>query len=141
MTDAGDRGGRGFIAYAISTLALVGAATVIVGGTREVGLGMFTAWVIQLVAFRPLARALSEQRDARSAWLGGLAIRGAGLIGTGGLAVAGRFESDLPVSYGTTMMVLLLAEAGWLFRRLPRAGGFATGAAGTDDGIERTTTR
>ena len=64
----------------------------------------------------------------------------AGLIATGGVALSAGMGSDLPVAYGTTMMVLLLAEAGWLFHHLTRPAGLADGGFGTDKGIERTTT-
>jgi len=133
-------GSRGFFLYAVGTLGLVAVATVVAGGASETSLGLFLAWTIQLVAFRPLTTALAERRDMMRAWLGGLALRSAGLIATGGLALAGRTESDLPIAYGTGMMVLLLVEAGWLFRRLPRPEGLADGGVGTDNGIERTTT-
>lgn len=140
MNDGAETGTRGLLGYALGTLVLIGAATVLLGGVGERTLGMFVAWVLQLLAFRPLVSALSERRDATRAWLGGLVLRAAGLIATGGLALSGRAGSDLPIAYGTTMLVLLLVEAGWLFRRLPRPGGFADGGVGTDNGIERTTT-
>jgi hypothetical protein len=140
MTESWGTGRRGFVVYGLGTLVLVGAATVMTGGARDLMIGMFAAWVLQLLAFQPLARALSERRDATRAWLGGLGIRGAGLVATGGLALSGVVGSDLPVAYGTTMMVLLMVEAGWLFRRLPRPRGVVDGGFGTDNGIERTTT-
>lgn len=126
---------RGFAAYAIWTLLLVAAATALLGGRLDASLGLFVAWTVQLAAFGPLARAVSAGRDQTRAWLGGLVLRGAGLLATGGLAVAGVVSREAPIAYGVAMTALLLLEAAWLFRRLPRPG-----VAATDNGIERTTT-
>ncbi|MDX1396505.1 MAG: hypothetical protein R3195_19140 [Gemmatimonadota bacterium] len=133
--DTRDPGDRGFAAYAIWTLVLVAAATALLGGRLEPSVGLFAAWLVQLAAFKPLARAVSTRRDATRAWLGGLVLRGGGLLATGGLALGGVVGREVPIAYGVGMTALLLLEAGWLFRRLPRPG-----VAATDNGIERTTT-
>ena len=138
MTDAPARRIGGLAAYAVATLVTIGAGVALTGGSRPIAVGMFVAWVLQLLAFRPLLAALDAGRDMTRSWLGGLALRAGGLIATGGATLLGGVSPDLPVAYGTTMMVLLMVEAGWLFRRLPRAS--AGDSSGRKHGIERTST-
>ncbi|MDH3733696.1 MAG: hypothetical protein OEU54_09190 [Gemmatimonadota bacterium] len=132
--------GAGFAAYALATLIALGAGVALTGGDRPIAAGMFVAWMLQLVAFRPLLAALDAGRDTTRSWLGGLALRAGGLVATGGLTVAGAASPNLPIAYGMTMLVLLLVEAGWLYRRLSRPVGAETDAPGREHGIERTST-
>lgn len=107
--------------YALVTLVVASTAAVVSGGGERVW-GIAVAWAIQIAAIWPLGRALSAGRDATRAWLGGIALRVGGLVMTGGLAVAEAATADLPVTYGISMLVLLLAEAAWLALGLGRRG-------------------
>lgn len=99
--------------YALATLGLAVAAAAWLGdGERTRGIA--AAWLIQVVAVRPLNRALLEGRRAIRPWLGGIGLRMGGLVVTGGLAWTGLATSDLPIAYGLAMLVLLWTEALWL---------------------------
>lgn len=99
--------------YALATLGLAVAAAAWLGdGERTRGIA--AAWLIQVVAVRPLNRALLEGRRAIRPWLGGIGLRMGGLVVTGGLAWTGSATSDLPIAYGLAMLVLLWTEALWL---------------------------
>ncbi len=117
---------QGAAMYALLSLSAAAVAAAMSGGGERVW-GISAAWAIQVAAIWPLDQALTAGRDATRAWLGGIALRLGGLIVTGGLTVAGAATSDLPVTYGVSMLVLLLAEAAWLTRRLggQRAGEIA----------------
>lgn len=130
------RAERGTLAYGVVTLLGAGVAVVLLGGTPGTTWGIFTAWLIQLVAFWRLDLALSEPRDATRAWLGGIAARLGGLGIAAALAVTGRATEELPIAYAVAMLALLLAEAGWLAVRLPRSGS-AVGR-GSEDDMDRT---
>jgi len=131
---------RGWLAYAVSTLIAMGAVVAAAGGDPEIAAGAGSAWMIQVLALLPLGGALEARRDATRAWLGGLAARAAGLIATGTLAVADATSPRLPVSYGVAMVALLMAEAGWLYRKLPRPDRGEDDAAGTEHRLEGTRT-
>ncbi len=103
-----------YVWYGFLTLAAVAVAVALTGGNPERAWGLMAAWVVQAVAFWRLDRALTEGRDARKAWVAGMAARSGGLIVVGGLAFGGVAGNDLPVAYGIGMLVLLLTEAGWL---------------------------
>jgi len=139
---AGHARGRpgGWMGYAVATLVLAGVAVAATGGDPEIAGGIVVAWAIQVAAVRPLAAALEARRDATRAWLGGLAARVGGLIATGTVAVVGTTSSRLPVAYGIAIVVLLLTEAGWLYRRLTRPGRVAEEPAGTEHRREGTRT-
>ncbi len=103
----------------LSTLICAVIAIVLVDGVDRV-VGIAIAWVVQVAAFVPLARALSAGRSATKPWLGGLGLRFGGLVVLGALAFTGRVTNDLPVAYGLALLVLLLAEGGWLASQLSR---------------------
>lgn len=98
--------------------------------------GIALAWLIQALAFWRLEVAFEEGRNATAAWLGGLAARLAGLVAAGSASLLGLVSVAVAVAYGASMLVLLLLEAGWLFRRLSWPGAAATGGAGVENGIE-----
>lgn len=124
---------RRALGYAIVTLVGAGVAVALVGGPAERAWGIWMAWVIQAAAFWRLDAALAGRRDATRAWVGGMAVRAGGLVVTGALAMMDRASTDLPVAYGITMLVLLLAEAGWLARDLSR-----TARRGASEELDRT---
>lgn len=128
----------GFAGYATTTLIVIGAYVVLMGAAVETAAGMLSAWAIQALAFRRLEAAL-DAGDATRAWLGGLVARAGGLLVVGMISLAGRASPDLPVAYGTTMLVLLLMEAGWLYRRSSRSRHGVSGG-GAENGIEGTNT-
>ena len=118
----GHRGsvGRGPIGYSLAMLLGSAAVIGIAGGTAwRIG-GILSAWAVQSLAFWRLSEALQARRDARTIWVGGITARGLGLVVCGGMALAGRASDDLPVAYGITMLVLLLAEVVWLARTAPQ---------------------
>lgn len=129
--EASPRGGA--LAYSVLTLVAAGVAVALIGGTPERRLGIAAAWLIQAVAFRRLDGALAARRDATRAWVTGIALRAGGLGVAALLVVAGRASADLPVAYGIAMLVLLLAEAGWLARDLSRTAG-----RGASEELDRT---
>ncbi|MCG8468547.1 MAG: hypothetical protein MJB57_10125 [Gemmatimonadetes bacterium] len=105
---------RSSIAYAVVTLAVAAVAVIMIGGSSERIAGVVLAWAIQVTAFARLRRALDAGADASREWLGGIVVRAMGLAACGGLALVGWVTKDLPAAYGLSMLVLLLAEAGWL---------------------------
>jgi len=123
----------GALAYAVVTLVGAGVAVALAGGPVERAWGISVAWLVQAAAFWRLDGALAGGRDATRAWLGGIAVRAGGLGVTGALALMDRARADLPVAYGITMLVLLLAEAGWLARGLSRTAG-----RGASEELDRT---
>jgi hypothetical protein len=134
-------GAREAAGYALATLVLAGAGVALFGGDREVLAGVMAAWVLQAAAFVPLWGALSAGRPAARAWVGGLLLRAGGLIVTAALALGGRAGSDLPLSYGLAMTVLLICEAGWLALRAGSPSSFERSSAGSgpgEDPIDRT---
>ncbi len=110
----------GGLAYAVVTLGAAAIAIVATSAEPDRTWGIATAWAIQAVAFWRLDRSLAAARNATAAWIGGMFARGGGLVVTGLLAYAGVATADLPIAYGITMLALLLLEAGWLARSLPR---------------------
>ena len=124
--------------YALVSLVLAAVAAGVSGSGERVW-GIATAWAIQVAAIWPLDEALAAGRDATRAWLGGIALRVGGLIVTGGLTVANAATSELPVTYGVSMVVLLLAEAAWLARGLGvRGAGETAGQNEELDGTRKT---
>lgn len=113
------RGKRGrALTYGVATLSLVVVAIGFLGASWEPSLGVAAAWLIQVVAFWRLDRALSSGRNAMRAWLGGIAARLGGLVLLGSLTLVGALTVDVPIIYGISILALLLIEAGWLVRRL-----------------------
>ena len=99
--------------YALVTLGLAAvAAAWLQDGERTWGIA--AAWLIQVVAVRPLNRALLAGRRATRPWLAGIGLRMGGLVVTGGLAWTGSATPGLPIAYGLAMLVLLWTEALWL---------------------------
>ncbi len=137
MSDAARSGGTRSISlvYALATLGAVALGVVAFGGGSERTWGMFSAWLIQAVAFWRLGTALGTGSNAFGPWVGGVAARAGGLIVTGAPALMGIWSSEVPVAYGLTTLMLLLAEAGWLAVRGP--GGSRPGRA-RGNRIERT---
>lgn len=131
--EASPRPGGGALGYALVTLVAAGVATAAVGGGAERAWGIAAAWTLQAAVFWRLDRALAERRDATKAWLGGIAVRAGGLGVTAALTLTDRAGADLPVAYGITMLVLLLAEAGWLARGLASAA-----RSGVGEELDRT---
>ena len=111
---------RGRLVYALVTLALAAVAAALAGG-GERAWGIGAAWGIQVAANGPLDRALVAGRKAMKPWLGGMALRGGGLIVAAGLAWSGAATPDLPIAYAIAMLVLLWGEAIRLTRALRRA--------------------
>jgi len=128
---------RAAIGYALSTLVATVVMIGVVGGTPERVGGALVAWVIQSQAYWRLSQTLGARRDARRVWVGGMAARGLGLLVCGGLALTGLVGNDLPVAYGVSMLVLLLAEALWLARTDPSGVGVSA-SVGPNDEIYRT---
>lgn len=124
---------RGALAYAAATLVGAGAAVALIGATPERVWGISAAWLIQAVAFWRLDEALASRRDATRAWIAGIAVRAGGLGVAAVLVVTGYAGRELAVAYGIAMLVLLLAEAGWLARDLSR-----TAARGASEELDRT---
>ena len=118
LSEVGRRKSRSALVYGIVTLILTVVAIGSSGLDWELSLGITVAWIIQATAFWRLDCALSSGRNAMRAWLGGMGARFGGLVFVGGLTLVGATSADVPIAYGISMLLLLLAEAGWLVRRL-----------------------
>lgn len=131
---------RGAIEYGVATLVLAGAGVALFGGSREIAAGVMAAWVLQVVAFWALWRALRARRSAVRTWAAGLLLRAAGLIVAAALALGGLTGSDVPLSYGLAMTALLICEAGWLATRAgsPNLERFPAGTGPGEDPTDRT---
>ena len=117
---AGSRPGRrttwtyGLVSLLLATIGVVIAVSLGADGWA-VGLGAYGAWLIQIAAFRYLARALAEGRPVLRPWIAGIAARAAGLALAFALSATGALDGDaLLLSYGGGILGLLLLEAGWL---------------------------
>jgi len=133
---ARERRAGGSAAYGIATGVAAAIAVAAAGGDLEISAGVLVAWSLQWPALGALASALDEGRDATRAWLGGLASRALGLAATVGLMLAGRAGESLPIAYGAAMWAFLMAEAAWLYRRLPERPRRTT-ASPAEDAMER----
>lgn len=117
---AGPSSRRSALAYGLVSLVLstVGFAVAVGPGRADavsVGLGVYGAWLIQIVAFWHLVQALGTGRPVLRPWIVGIAARGGGLVLAFGVAAAGGLDGDaLLLAYGGAMLGLLLLEAGWL---------------------------
>ncbi len=106
--------------YALATLVIVGVGAAVAARSAagpEIAAGAVSAWAIQAVAFWRLVTALDAREDATRVWVSGIVARVGGLAVAAVAAVATGTGSELPASYGVTMLVLLLVEAAWLSRR------------------------
>ncbi len=128
----------GFVTYLAVTLLGAVAAVFATRGALDPAMGIALAWVVQAVAFWRLEVAFDDGRNATAAWLGGMAARLAALIAVGSASFIGVVDTAVVVAYGVTMVVLLLLEAGWLFRRLSWPETVKTGGTGVESGIEGT---
>lgn len=128
----------GFVTYLAVTLLAAVATVFATGGAPGLAAGIALAWVVQAVAFWRLELALEQGRNATAAWLGGTGARLAALIAVGSASLIGVVDTDVVVAYGVAMVVLLLLEAGWLYRRLSWPEAVTNGGTGVESGIEGT---
>ena len=128
----------GLSLYLVITLVGSVVAAIATGGSVGPVAGLAIAWSIQAVAFWRLEAALEDGRSATPAWIGGLLVRFTGLVVLGSIVFAGAADSALAVAYGVSMLVMLLLEAGWLFRRLSWSGPVVSAGVGLENGIEGT---
>jgi len=84
--------------------------------------GVVAGWAIQVGAVIPLAAALEKGRPLVGAWITGMACRAGALAVAGGLTLVGLVPRTAVAAAGIALVVLLLAEAGWLMVELGRLG-------------------
>lgn len=91
--------------------------------------GALAAWMVQVASFWRLVTTLAAGRNALRVWIGGIAVRLGGLVVAAVAAASTSVGDELPLAYGVTLVVLLLAEAAWLSRHR-----WQTASGGQEDG-------
>lgn len=110
-------GGR-YAGVSLATAGLVVAAAASVGWEAgPAAAGALAAWGVQIASFRPLWHRIRSGRRAVGAWVGGIAVRLAGLGVLGGIDLLTAADvTEAAVAYGVTITLLLWLEAVWLAR-------------------------
>lgn len=106
-------------AAAMVAVALVGRSIEPDQGPA-VAVGVATAWLLQAPSFWHLAGRLARGERAVRSWIGGIAARFGGLavLAVAGDAAGGPREVVL-LAYGVAVLLQLMLEALWLWKRQP----------------------
>lgn len=75
---------------------------------------LVVAWGLQAAAYGLLARRLEAGRDASTAWVAGMALRGAALGGAWLAMWLGRISRETAIVFGLALSALIILEAVWL---------------------------